>query len=130
LQLPQDITAKKTALKCCEYPGCDTMFVGGSGRAKYCDEHKKKKYFNELYHSKYKEKHELNNQNQVIQHAFVYPVIRVQRCECCGKKFKIKILPRVYHYPKYCEEHVNEHKRNLYNKNNIGNKLSQSFEIK
>ena len=38
-------------------------------------------------------------------------------CPTCGKDFDVLIMPNVYVYPKYCEDHRNEWKRIIYEKN-------------
>jgi len=104
---------KNKITKTCAYHNCDTKIVG-IGRKKYCEEHQKKKYYDELYHQKYVERSKENDTNQIINHDFIYAVTQICHCDCCRKEFTIKLLPRVYKYPKYCNDHVNEYKRILY----------------
>lgn len=104
---------KNQITKTCAYHNCNETIVG-MGKKKYCEEHQKKKYYGELYHKKYLKQEQDNDTNQIINHDFVYAVEEICHCACCGVDFVIKLLPRVYKYPKYCNEHVNEHKRNMY----------------
>lgn len=102
--------------KVCEFPECGVHYQG-TQRAKYCHEHRKGKYRKVID----KEKNDLkkremieNNQNVTINHSYNVLVNVLVECECCSNKFQITILPDVFVYPKYCEEHRNEYRRNLY----------------
>ena len=99
---------QKLKEKTCQFPDCGTIFIG-KGKAKYCDEHRKAKYRKELY------KQNDNNGEAIvrIEHNELYAK-RVER-ECglegCDCSFEILLVPRVYEYPRYCEEHRNSYKR-------------------
>jgi hypothetical protein len=107
---------KHDKVKKCEFIGCDTTFFG-RGKTRYCTEHRKKKYYFSLYH---KEKPTPIDVNQVIQHKNIYSPNMTLKCslEGCNNNFDIVLTPRVYVFPKYCQEHRNEWKRQLFLKNN------------
>lgn len=103
---------QKTQTKQCQYPNCNVFFLG-KGKTKFCETHKQKKYHKELYFNKYKEQ-KANNpdiNNQIINHNHSIATVRIYNCSHCNKPFNITLYPTVNIYPKYCEEHRNEHKR-------------------
>ena len=114
---------RKKLKKICQFPGCGCEFMG-VGPAKYCEEHKKTKhrpFLNKLI----KEKKESllpkqENCNQEIKHNYSVPTKVNIECglEGCCNTFDITLLPRTYVYPKFCQEHVNSYKRELFRKNN------------
>ena len=111
--LPKFKTAKKT----CEFEGCTEVFMGvssGINPSKYCEEHRKQKYKKGV--EKIKVKHPIKesiSSNQIIKHSFKIATVIVGKCqlEGCGKDFEILVVPNTHIYPKYCEEHRNEFKR-------------------
>jgi hypothetical protein len=98
-------------LKKCSYKGCDVTFYG-RGVTKYCPEHRKQEYKSKLYH----DVDTIISLNQIIEHKTVLCPTKTCKCglEGCYNTFEIKLLPRVTIYPKFCEEHRNEYKRNLF----------------
>jgi hypothetical protein len=102
--------------KKCQYEGCDAFYMG-TGFSKYCDEHRKREYHKPSKNDKltidHNVKYEHSNKDSVLT-TFVCAL------DGCGKTFEIKILPNTFIYPKYCPEHRNEHKRNMFLKG--GNK--------
>ena len=119
MQVPKTVKPKEKMVKRCKYPNCGEIIMG-YGQRKYCHEHSKDEYKKELYHDKYRKQESVifDIENQRIDHKFFEVVTRIYKCECCGEKFEIKILPRVYVYPKFCEEHRNEWRRELWIRNN------------
>jgi len=103
--------SQKMKEKICKFPGCGVTFIG-KGKAKYCEEHRKAKYRKELY------KQNDNNGDAIVRidHGELYATHITKTCELegCDNTFDILLVPRVYDYPRYCEEHRNEYKRNLY----------------
>lgn len=104
--------------KVCAFPGCNKIFKG-TGKSKYCLEHRKRKYrkfIDEDKIARQKREEELKNPNQIIDHNYTNSVIEVRKCclDGCENEFTIKIHPKTYVYPKYCNAHRNEFKRNLY----------------
>lgn len=111
---------RKTILidkKCC-FPDCNVVFKG-TGKSKYCPEHRDKKYrkiidANKLYRKNSNVKDSLVN--VIIKHNYTSPIEVKKNCECCGKEFSITLYPEIYVYPRYCEDHRNEYKRLFYMK--------------
>lgn len=102
-------------LKTCAFPGCDVQEYM-TGRAIYCQEHRKRKYRSEIDKRKKQERiidEEHNNPNQYIDHLYTESHKEIMNCalEGCYNTFEITILPRVYTYPKYCLLHRNAFKR-------------------
>jgi len=95
-------------VKLCAYEGCGKEFVGHTLR-KYCDFHI-----------------DINNRkrirrpvtdpainNLVFKHKFNETKEIIFKCafEDCNEEFKLKIYPKVFVYPKYCEKHRSLFKR-------------------
>ena len=102
---------QKMKQKTCVFPDCNVEFIG-RGKAKYCEEHRKAKYRKELY----KKNDNLGCGIVVIEHEEVYakPIIRQCALEGCTNEYEIVLIPRMYEYSNYCEEHRNEFKRNRF----------------
>ena len=120
------VVPKKTATthreklqhKRCQFPGCKDVFMG-TGKSKYCDEHRKRKYRKIIDADKVarqKADEETKNPNQTIQHKYTDSTIVRMTCSLdgCDEQFDIKVLPQTYVYPKYCPNHRNEFKRQLF----------------
>jgi hypothetical protein len=125
MQIPKDRTARKRnerfKPKKCAFPECKVEFFG-TGRAKYCLEHRQKKYRKIIDADKdtaAKELIKLRNPNQTIMHDYVSPELVQMKCalDGCENSFNISILPRVYVYPRYCGDHRNAYKRSIYLQN-------------
>jgi hypothetical protein len=101
---------KHDKLKTCIYPECFIVFYG-RGKSKYCPEHRKKEYKSKKYIIKNPE-----NTNQIIPHNDIYCHTKICKCavDGCNNTFEIKLVPRVYTYPKFCPDHRNEYKRLLF----------------
>ena len=106
----------------CGFPGCQEKFMG-RGKTKYCEEHRKQEYRSKLY-SKPKGESAVkdgdgnfintSDVNQTIKHSYTEAVETELKCACCGKRYHVTLIPSQFIYPKYCEEHRNEFKRNRY----------------
>jgi hypothetical protein len=107
---------QKLKQKTCVFPECYVEFIG-RGKAKYCEEHRKAKYRKELY----KKNDNLGCGIVVIEHEEVYakPIIRTCSLEGCNNEYEIVLIPRMYEYSNYCEEHRNEFKRTMFVKRNM-----------
>lgn len=123
MQCPVNRSKKKLKTKICQFPGCTVEFQG-IGPSKYCKEHKKQKYRNELNRlnsrkKKEKDKKQILINNQFIKHDNHYSTQIELTCalEGCDNTFQIKLLPRTFIYPKFCETHRNEYKRKLFVEN-------------
>ncbi len=107
--------------KKCQFPGCTTSFMG-RGKTKYCDEHRKQEYKKILYQPK--KRKSLGDANQKIKHKFLESQDVIKECslEGCNNSYKIRIIPNQYIYPKYCEDHRNEWKREFFTQKRNGKK--------
>jgi len=106
---------EKLHRKHCQFPGCKEYFMG-TGKSKYCNEHRKRKYRKIIDAEKIarqKAEEEARNPNQIIHHEFTDSTKMKIRCalDGCENEFTIKVIPKVYVYPKYCKEHRNAFKR-------------------
>lgn len=113
---------EKLKPKICSFPGCKKTFFG-TAKSKYCYEHRKKKYRKQIDAKKVaakKEAENTNNTNFVFNHMFTsaHDIIRECDLECCYNKYKIRVFPRLFVYPKYCPDHRNSWKRELFIKSN------------
>jgi hypothetical protein len=115
MQIPKKKRAERLKQKQCVYPGCNNEFFG-IGKSKYCLEHRKVKYQKIIKQGeKIIHKSEIGS-NQIIDHSYNNSQLLNLKCELegCNKEFKIVLIPNTKVYPKYCPEHRNEYKRNLY----------------
>jgi len=120
LQIPKKTTNYPKHKKMCKFPGCTVEFVG-VGSAKYCMEHRKPKYRRVLdAPRKRRDAEKIEDVNQIIEPKFKKSYDEEQVCalEGCNKKFVITIHPSNKIYPKYCEDHRNQHKREFFKKIN------------
>ncbi len=104
-------------LKQCKFLGCSEHYMG-TGFSKYCEEHRKKEYKPILMFMNKMAKVSVDNPNKIHDHTNKIVHEEEWGCDLCGKTYAVKIFPEVFIYPKYCELHRNEHKRNLYIKEN------------
>jgi hypothetical protein len=108
MQLPKTPRGQKFKEKICMYPGCGKVFHG-IHISKYCVEHRKDRY----RIRKRTKPENVNLKNQTIQHKYTTVVEQTMTCalEQCESQFTIKIFPRQYIYPKFCQDHRNEYRR-------------------
>lgn len=111
---------EKTKLKKCNFPGCEIHFQG-RGIEKYCQEHRQKKYYKELYFNKYKERDkeslkDIKKNNQIIKHksCAVFEINSICALKGCYERFTVTVTPGNSIYPKFCEKHRNEFKREMW----------------
>ena len=102
---------QKIKEKLCSFPCCDTLFMA-KGKGKYCCEHRKAKYRKDLYKK---------NDNTglgiiVIEHNELYatPIKRTCGLDGCENEYEIVLIPRLFEYTNFCEEHRNEFKRDMF----------------
>lgn len=95
---------------------CGDSFLGIYNR-KYCDKCQSGSVYVKN-HKKAKSQQTKDYNNRVIQHISYECRDAEVRCDCCGKPFMIRLLPRVYTYPRFCESHRNPWKREMYNRIN------------
>lgn len=116
VNIPRYKKNEKMKEKRCAFPNCEELFIG-TGKAKYCHEHRKRKYRKIIDKNKAKKNNlSLQNVNLTIKHTYSSPTTYRVKCACCDKEFDIVLYPNVYVYPKFCSEHRNEFKRNFYMK--------------
>jgi len=120
---------KKRVEKQCQFPISDTEVCGttfyGIGPSKYCDEHRKLKYRKFINRKLAADKKAIEipteDANQIIKHKYQEATIR--RCQCaiegCTEEFDVTLYPRTYVYPKFCPQHRNEHKRNMFRQRTV-----------
>lgn len=124
MQCPKSRRPKKLVEKSCAFVDldgvkCEEVFFG-TGKSMYCSEHRKAMY------RKIIDKEKIDNKNQYIkentanltfQHTYNKPETIIFACslEGCCETFEIKINPNIYIYPKYCQEHRNEYRRQRFN---------------
>jgi len=96
--------------KPCQYVGCKKWYRG-TGFSKYCMEHRKREY-----HKPIKSEKKEDNVNLKYEHIDIESSIVTMKCNLdgCKKEYQVQILPGVFVYPRYCEEHRNEHKRKIF----------------
>lgn len=108
MQLPKYKKKRREKLKICQEPGCGKEFWGHP-IAKYCELHRDIRFRQRrkrVYES-------VDVRNQVFNHKF-HEVTDVEfACQVpgCNRRYIIHVFPKQYVYPKYCEEHRNEFKR-------------------
>lgn len=111
MQLPKYKKKKRVKLKNCQEPGCGAEYWGHP-ISKYCELHrdiknrqkKRKRYIPDL------------TINMIFNHEFKEPTKVEFECHApgCKVKYWIRAEPKLYVYPKYCEEHRNRYKRELF----------------
>ena len=106
MQLPKYKKKKRIKLKICQYCGKEFW---GHPIAKYCELHRDVKQREKT--KKSPEPGDSNNKTH--QHEFIEVVEENWVCELegCGKEYVVKIFPKQYVYPRFCEEHRNEFRR-------------------
>jgi len=113
MQLPQykRNRRQKEKYKICHEPGCGKEFWGHP-IAKYCELHNDPK-------KRVRRRRRVTNirdENMVFEHRFseVTSVEFPCALKGCCKKFIVKVFPKQYVYPKYCEEHRVIYRRGLF----------------
>ena len=109
---------EKLKRKHCSFPGC-TKFYLGTGKSKFCKEHREQKYRKVIDEGKVirkKVKQSVNNSNQIFHHEFTEPVNLIMQCalEGCDEEFLVNVYPKTYMIPKYCLKHRNSFKREMF----------------
>jgi hypothetical protein len=109
MQLPINARKQKQKVKICQEPGCGLEFLGLS-MSKYCEVHRnsqKRKRIKKVYEN-------VAIKNQSFDHNFneVTNVEFTCQISGCNRKYIVKVFPKQSVYPKYCEDHRNEFKRN------------------
>ena len=121
MQINKKIKPKKMTLKNCKFPDCGKEFYG-VGSAKYCMEHRSKKARSIMCKIQLNEKKELlesqfEESNIEIIHNYSKSTKTTLICSACGNEYEINLYPNTTTYPKFCELHRNQFKRNQFIKN-------------
>ena len=109
VQLPKYKKKKRIKLKICQYCGKEFW---GHPIAKYCELHRDVKQ-----REKTKKSPEPgDSNNKTYGHDLIEVVEETWICELegCGKSYVVKVFPKQYVYPRFCEEHRNEFRRRNY----------------
>ncbi len=55
----------------------------------------------------------IEKHNRIVLHNFSAAVTKTLTCKlpCCGRRFRVKLIPNQVLYPKYCEDHRTDHRR-------------------
>ena len=109
MQLPKYKKKKRIKLKVCQYPKCGREFWGHP-IAKYCELHRDIK--NRAKYQK-KEFERVDVKNMVFKHNYMEVLELEFLCslEGCSTAYRIKVFPKQYVYPRFCEEHRNDFRR-------------------
>ncbi|MFP4522022.1 MAG: hypothetical protein ACLFQK_07750 [Fibrobacterota bacterium] len=108
---------QKRTPKECVYEGCGEKFMGTPAQ-KYCDFHK------DVKNRKYlrKKNDDITKNNMLFRHTF-NDTTRIEfTCSLpgCRKTYACDVIPRQKVYPKYCEEHRSEFKREIFKRSRSG----------
>ncbi len=109
MQLPKYKKKKRIKLKICQYCGKEFW---GHPIAKYCELHRDVKQ-----REKTKKSPEPgDSNNRTYSHDCIEVSEETWTCELegCGKTYVVKIFPKQFVYPRFCDEHRNEFKRRNY----------------
>lgn len=114
MQLPAYQKKERLKLKVCQESGCHKEFWGHP-IAKYCPVHQDismRKRARRVYE-------DVRVKNQIFEHKANDTVDCEFICklEGCNNPFRVKVYPKQFVYPKYCEEHRNEFKREAFLRN-------------
>lgn len=127
MQIPKDKSKRrrreKLKEKNCQFPiseegVCGQIFYG-TGKSKYCPEHRKRKYRAIIDKRSKRNKNVVTTEdsgNQYIEHNYDNPQACIFPCACdgCYNEFNVTVLPNQKVYPKYCPDHRNTYKRKLF----------------
>ena len=99
---------------------CKTIFFSSS-RAKFCKCHRASQFRKIIDKDKIaaKKKDMIDNTaNVIINHKNEEAMDVSRNCDLCGKEYFFTIYPGIIVYSKYCSDHRNQFKRELYSKEN------------
>lgn len=121
MEIPRKARPKFTThLGACKFPGCQEQFMVhcGFGRARlYCDEHRREKYRKEkdILFGLHRFGDNGPNPNCLQNPGVLYAKSIIElNCACCGKPYRVELIPKVSEYTRYCPEHRNHFKREMY----------------
>lgn len=101
---PEAAKNPRKVLGRCKHPDCGKPFYGHMIQ-KYCDEHRdsKKTRVTKLYGSK--------DNNIEFNPGFSECATLILVCAHCGDEYRIRYIPKVTIYPRFCDQHRNPHQR-------------------
>ena len=114
MKMPVYRKKKRVKFKVCLEPGCGKDFWGHP-IAKYCEEHRDIK----CRVKPIKESISTEDLNLVLSYNNEEPEDKILQCSLdgCNTPYSVHLIPKQTIYPRYCQEHRNEFKRNLFIKN-------------
>lgn len=95
---------------------CQKTFLGIYNR-KYCNDCQTSSIYVKQHKKAKKLEKTVDVNNRVIHHVSCECKNVEFNCGCCGEPFTVRMLPRVYTYPKFCNKHRNPWKREIYLRN-------------
>ena len=106
---PDAVRSPKKVKKTCNEKDCYEVFYGHPVR-KYCKYHLDPK--NRIRSRPIYDK--VTDNNRVIRHSFINTHEAYIPCmkDGCTEQIKIKIIPKIFIYPKYCDKHRHDYKLN------------------
>jgi len=99
---------------------CKTIFFG-TGKSKFCKLHRQPKFRKIIDRDKIIAKKQAmidNSANFTLHHKYAEPMEITRNCDLCRDEYDFILYPSTYIYPKYCPDHRNQFKRELYIKLN------------
>ena len=114
MQLPKYKKKNVVKLKVCREPGCGKEFWGHP-IAKYCDLHRDIRKRTRIRKSPI----DPDVENHVFNHSFSEVMDIEFKCPVkgCGKLFVVRVFPKQFIYPKFCDDHRTLYKRKLTERN-------------
>lgn len=102
----------------CRHEGCNKVFIGRCNR-QFCDEHGTQYWVNRRRKRKRRIKTDPSIDNLVIKEKVKIRYVSELKCHLkgCNKHYKITVIPNQKIYRKFCDEHINPYKRELYLRN-------------
>ena len=115
IQLPKYKKKEVVKLKQCSNPKCGKEYWGHP-ISKYCEACREAKIGILLSRDRKKERkkiqvHESNNRE--FKHMYAYPTDVLFTCalDGCQNEFLVKVLPKLFVYPNYCQDHRSAFRR-------------------
>lgn len=121
MQLPQYKKKKRLKHKVCKEPGCGKEYIGHP-ISKYCEFHRiiaNRTRKIKVYKS-------VDVKNFIFKHGFTHVTKLEFNCQLdgCNNKYTVKIFPKQSIYPKFCNVHRSEYKRESLQKNQTKSAIS------
>jgi hypothetical protein len=111
IQLPKYRKKIRYKQKICQEPGCGKEYVGHV-ISKFCNFH------SDIRNRRRRKRNALDPtvENQTIKHENSQVMLYRFICglDGCSKEFEVKVFPKQFVYPKFCEEHRSYHRRQIF----------------